>query len=189
MPTIARVKVVLGGSAVTGPGVSTFYTTGAGADLSDALQTFYNAIKGGLPTGLTILVQAEGESFDSATGAPAGTWSGGSSTGLTGGATGSYAQGVGGRIVWGTNGVTNNRRVRGSTYIVPLGGAYYSADGSIDDTFRLSAVQNAINAFRSEVGPAFVIWTRPSDEASGVVNSTTSGAMSDRVSWLRSRRS
>jgi len=189
MVAIDRVKVELSGSAVTGPGVSIFYTTGGGPVLANALQTLYNSLKNVMPVGLQINVQNGGETYESTTGAPLGVWSGGAVSGLLGAASGGYAQGVGARIVWSTGGVTNNRRVRGSTYIVPLSATYYSSDGTIDNTWRTGAGKTAVDAFRTTMGGDLVIWTRPKGGAGGGLNSTTAGNIDDRVSWLRSRRS
>jgi hypothetical protein len=182
-----RTLVHWSGSAVTGPGISTFYTLGAPATLVNGLQTLFGVLKGFYPTTCTTNVDTSGVDIDSNTGAIVGTWTGGSAFGNVGGGAGAFAKGVGARIVWDTAGFTHNRHVRGSTYIVPLLGSAFDGDGSISDTNR-GTMNTAINTFLATMGTSLVVWTRPRATTSGVEHSVTSGALSDSTTWLRSRR-
>jgi hypothetical protein len=188
MTDLAVCRVVWGGSPVVGGGVSTFYSVGTGAALSNALGTFYAAFKEITPLGTTMKVDSVGNVIDSNTGVITGAWSGGTGLGMNAATTGTYAAGVGARIKWQTAGITNGRHVAGSTYIVPILGAYYSADGTIADSLVSGTMQTAINNFLTTMGSSLVVWTRPRASTSGVEHSVTSGSLVDRVSWLRSRR-
>lgn len=187
MTDMHRVKVLLSGAAVTGPGVATFYTITDPAAFVNALQTLYNTLKNFMPLATHINVSNSGETIDSNTGAFVGVWSGGSTSGLDGTNAGNYAQGVGGRIVWNTDGITHNRHVRGSTFIVPMSALYYSSDGTLDDTGR-GNMQTAVNTFHTATAAGHVIWTRKRETTSGVEHSVTSATVSDKVTWLKSRR-
>lgn len=187
MVDIARVRVAWSGSAIVGGGVSTFYSTGTGSVLADAVETFWDATKSYRPAGASCTIPAEGDVLNSSTGELVGGWSGGPGTSIAGTGAGEYAKGVGARVVWNTNGFTNGRRVRGSTYLVPLVASMFAIDGTINDAVRTNIIGFA-EAFRTTMGGDFVIWTRPTAEHIGGVNSTTSASCPDTPSWLRTRR-
>lgn len=202
MGTVSRVRVIWGGAPVVGGGVSTFYTVGSPTTLAAAVNTWCGVLKGVLPATTSLRVDDGGETFDESTGAPVGTWSGGSFTPWLSATAGVYAQGVGMRVQWNTAGVTGRRRVKGSTYIVPLVGVYYSSDGTIDDTW-LGTLQTASNALRTAAGAGFGVWSRPTPlrdpvtgdvippppyKYGGIMHDITSVTIPDKVSWLRSRR-
>src|SRR6188508_3456659 len=120
MPVIARIPVVWNGLPGF-PGVSVFYSTSANAVTAvAALATFFNAIKGSFPTGLTWDLPASGDTLNDADGGLSGVWTGATpgTVTATGGVAG-YAAGVGARVEWTTGAVINRRRVRGSTFMVP----------------------------------------------------------------------
>lgn len=187
MVDISRVRVGWSGAGVVGPGVSTFYTTGTGAALVSAVADFYDDIKNLLPAVVNIDYPGGGEVLDSATGDFVGAWTGTSGLTTPGAGAGLFAQGVGARVIWDTNGTTNHRRVRGSTFLVPLVAAAYSADGTLADATRIF-IRDAAQVFRTTMGGAFVIWTRPKNHTGGGVNSTTGVRVPDGVTTLRSRR-
>ena len=130
---------------------------------------------------------AGGEVLDDVTGDVVGVWSAGSGVIAPGGGAGPFAMGVGTRIVWGTNGITNGRRVRGSTYLVPIGSSGYENDGTITGG-TLTAFQTAADNLRTALGGDFVIWRRPTASAVGGTSSVLSASVPDKVSWLRTRR-
>ena len=187
MTDMNRVRVALSGTAIAGPGVATFYGIGSAPTLVNALQALYNTLKGFMPITTHIVVPTEGEIVDSDTGATTGIWTGGVTAGLDGGDTGGFAKGVVARIVWGTAGITHNRHVKGSTFVVPLAGSAYDSDGTISNTNR-GSMQTAIDTFHTATTGVHVIWTRPSSTTSGVPHDVTSATMSDVVTTLRSRR-
>lgn len=190
MADLARVRVEWTGVAVTGPGVSTFYTSGDGSTLQAALITYFQAIKGEFPNlkGQWRL-PADGEIIDSATGDLTGNWTGATQTDVQwNSASALWVAGVGTRAVWNTGGFLRGRRVRGSTFLVPLSLNSYDSDGTISNP-QVASLAAAGNALIASV-PTLTVWSRPTESGAADGGSTpiTSCTVPDKVSWLRSRR-
>lgn len=176
------------GAGVTGPGVSTFYFDEAASGWTAALGVWANAIKLKIPSSVTLTTSSSGDLIQDTTGDIVGTWFDGTPgvIPMTGAAT--HAQGVGGRVVWDTNDRTNNRRVRGTTYLVPLCASVYDTDGTIT-TSDLGVLQSACGTLVASMGGAMRVWTRPRPGVAGKSAVVASAVVQDKVSWLRSRRS
>jgi len=202
MGTVSVVRVSWTGPAVVGGGVNTFYTVGDPVALATALGTLYGVIKNQTPAATFIRVESDGPTYDEADGTVTGAWSGGPTTIHSSSTAGVYAGGVGYRIEWSTAGVTGRRRVKGSTYIVPIVGIYYDSAGTLDDTM-VGTMQTALNTFRAAAGAGAGVWSKPTplrDPAtgavippppwkySGIMHDWTGARVVDKVSWLRSRR-
>lgn len=188
MPTLMRLRVPWSGSPVVGGGISTFYHLTAGTiGYADDVADFFTAIRNGVPAGITWQVPSSGDTILDSTGELNGTWSEPGTGGtVTSAGTVNFANGVGARVVWNTNGIFRGRRVKGATFIVPLVSGVYLSDGTLDNatvaTFQAAA--DALVAAR----PNLVIWSRPVDATPGESNAITSAVAVDKVSWLRSRR-
>lgn len=186
MADIMRIPVVwTGGTGL--PGVNMFFgETVVPSAVADIL-AFFDDIKSLMPSSVTVQVPSSGDLIDDVTGELSGTWSnseGGSVTGTSGV---SYAAGVGVAIQWNTNGVRNRRRIRGRTFVAPLTGDLFQADGTINSSaFTLLGV--AANLLAS--GGKLVIWSRPTSTTSGDGDSNLvlSATVPDRITALRSRR-
>jgi hypothetical protein len=187
MTTLSRLRVAWAGAPVTGPGVSTFYTAGDGAALSSALVAFYTAIKSSFPAQLHWEIAHSGETIDDNTGNLTGAWGSGAPTVVNGTGVNEHAQGVGTRVVWVTNGVTGSRRVRGSTYLVPLCNNQYDTTGDIISG-AVTAFTTAATAVVTALGEDLVILSRKTPAHSGASHGVVSAHCSTHVSWLRSRR-
>lgn len=188
MTTLARVRVVWGGTGVVGGGVSTFYSADSdGAPLAAQLLTYFNAIKGILPPSVNFVVDNGGATIDSDTGELNGSWSGGAGGGGTGTGAGAFAQGVGMRQVWVTTTIHRGRRVRGSTFLVPIGTSNYESDGTLTSGV-VTAVQAAAAALVTAAAGNMVIWSRPLGVSPGATAPVTAALTPDKVSWLVSRR-
>ncbi len=189
MTTLERYRVAWTGTTVIGGGVSTFYTgAGQAAVFQPALKTFFTALKTICPTGTTWTVPTAGETIDDNTGEVNGTWSAGSGGGIFATNSTEYAMGVGARIVWETAGMTGGRRVRGSTYIVPLGSNQWENNGTLSAAC-LTSLFAAANTLRSSI-PAeeMVVLTRLRSTTSGTSHGVLSAEVPDKVSWLRTRK-
>jgi hypothetical protein len=105
----------------------------------------------------------------------------------TGGAT--FANGVGARIKWRTNGIHGDRKVVGSTFIVPLIQNCFEGAGNLTPT-TVTLMQNSANALVTAAAGDLGIWSRPAagGGSDGEWNAITAGVAPDLVSWLRSRR-
>jgi len=187
MASIVRLRATWSGTPVTGGGVSVFHF-GAGSTSGPAtVRGYFETLKGLLPGGVTIVVPNTGDTIDEATGVINGTWvaSGGGTTTSTGG-TVAYAAGVGGRSVWITGGITRGRRVRGSTFVVPLIAGAYENDGSLSTT-AVSGFTTANTYMGADA--TFGVYTRPTSGGSdGAFHVCLAEITPDKVTWLRSRR-
>lgn len=173
---------------MVGSGLSTFYESPeSGVGGADDLEAFFVAVGDRIAQGVQIVIPSSGDLVESTTGDLVGTWSdpgtGGSvsSTGTSG-----FTNGVGARVVWNTGGLFGGRRVRGSTFLVPLGADAYEGAGNITSTM-LADLQAAADALVAATTP-FGVWSRPTATSPGEFNEWTSARVPDQVSWLRSRR-
>ena len=190
MTNIVRIRVPWSGTAIVGPGVSTFFygTSSGPGDITTALNTFFTAIRGQLPTGITFTIPSGGDVIDDATGNLTGAWTGGTGSTVTTNGTGSYAAGVGARIAWTTAAIHKKRRVRGTTYIVPLLTASFGTNGSLVASTS-TTLTNAAAALQATPNTFPLIWSRPTKgTADGVSSSITGSSVPTSVSWLRGRR-
>src|SRR5512138_397017 len=73
---------------------------------------------------------------------------------------GDFAGGVGGRIVWETDTIRGGRRVRGSTFVVPLRVGAYDGGGTLT-TAVITAMEAGITAFMTQVPTQGRVWSRP----------------------------
>lgn len=188
MASIFGLRVTWSGDGVVGPGVSTFYTRGLGSSLATGVVTYFNALKPLLPQSPSVVlsIPAGGEELDEETGAFLGVW--GSTTPTTVQGTGtspSFAHGVGIRCVWQTDGTTGRRRVRGTTFLVPVTAPILEL-GTIAENTRSQVVTAGENLITA--APGFCIWTRPKNGAGGKTSLVTGAECPDRVSWLKSRK-
>jgi hypothetical protein len=151
------------------------------------LNNFYTAFVNYCPLGVTWTVPGSGEVLDIGTGKPKGAWSqGGNGTKVSNGSA-NYAAGVGARVQWVTAGWNNGRRVKGSTYIVPLAFDEYDVDGTIKPAV-VTAAGTAATALITAAGGGLMVWSRGPGAGSGSISPVVTGNMPDKVSWLRSRR-
>lgn len=190
MATIARVRVEWVGAAVDGGGVSTFYSSNADPSVfNTAVRAFFNNIKGIFPNDLTFVFQGVGETIESTTGKLNGSWTMTAPASVTGADTGSWAKGVGTRVTWNTAGITRGRRVRGTTFLVPIASVCWDDNGSLSDTV-MSTLNTAVPALAAADSGSMRVYSKPSagGGTDGVAHAVTSGVAMDTVSWLRTRR-
>jgi hypothetical protein len=198
MPEVLRVKSqwtgFSGAPGYTNLHFSEFVSEGYTQAMADGATAktvaFWDAIKTVLPTVVTITVDPVVDIIQSDTGNLVGeftTTPGAAKVGLQ---AGSYAGPAGACIAWGTTGIRNGRRIRGRTFIVPLGTASYEANGTLLAA-NLTAIQNAANGLIANTGVTdFTVWSRPSSSTAtdGVAFPATTAVVRDKVAVLRSRR-
>lgn len=103
---------------------------------------------------------------------------------------GSFSAASGGVVSWGTNGVRNGRRIRGRTFIVPIGGTMYDSVGTLSDfalgTFRAASTAMLAPGITGVLG----VWARPSVKGAtdGTWTFATTAKVNDKVAILTSRR-
>lgn len=152
-----------------------------------------------IPTDYVLQVDGSIDLVDEATGQLSGEYVAATPPGpVTGGYSGVYASGSGYRVDWATAGIRNGRRVRGRTYIVPLGGTLFTGDGVVDPAV-VSATQTAattlIGALDAAAAPLGV-YSRPIkadpaagvEPAAGVLNDVIGSKVPSKGAFLRGRR-
>lgn len=176
------------GSPVTGPGVSTFYESpSSGVGGADELVNFFIAIAGVVPAGVQWNIPSSGDLIESTNGHLAGSWSDPGTGGTVGSSGGTgFVNGVGARVVWQTNGIYHNQRVRGSTFIVPMATNSFEGAGNLTAA-AIATLQGAADALVSAF-PTMGIFSNPRGGTDGEFNPVVSALVKDQVSWLRSRR-
>lgn len=190
MASIARIRVALTG--VNGlPGVSTFYSTSANlAAARSALGTFYGHMPTNWPTGMTYTVENSGDVIDSDTGLLTGAWNDAPTyTGTSTVPAAAYPAGVGARVRWNTTAVVAGRRLKGSTFIVPLQAGMYGNDGTLDLGY-LGSLQTWAQTLATSgfLGVYKRPYTGPGGAAPGFYTPMVSATVKDQVAVLRSRR-
>src|ERR1017187_388180 len=84
-----------------GPGVTTMYFVDTATACAE-LKTFWEAVKGLLPSDVRILVENAGDTVDSVTGALTGAWSADAETATVGDSSDKYSAPAGAVINWNT---------------------------------------------------------------------------------------
>lgn len=181
-----RIKVEWTGTGVEGPGLTVlhFLDSATANQIRGAVNAFFAVAMVLVPEGTTARVPNGGDVIDPANGELTGVWGGSGSTQHDGDSTGTWAGGVGLRCVWQTGAIRGGRRVRGSTFIVPLGTPSYDVDGTLTtgavDAMQTAASNLAVNSL--------AVWSRPRPGLPGAAVDVESAIVPDKVSWLRSRR-
>lgn len=194
MANLCKIPVVWQGQ--TGlPGVSIFFCDAAVSTAVAALVTFFNGIKSLFPTATSWTVPGAGDTIETDHGTLNGTWTmtGSGTVAGTGGAV-AFATGVGCRVRWGTTGITNGRRVRGSTFLTGLISTAYDATGKVSAA-SVTSLQTAANGILAD--GSFRVYSReyffdpdhPDIPARlGKASAYTTATVLNPVTSLRSRR-
>lgn len=194
MTDIMRIRVAWSGVPVIGPGVSTFYFVSGGTGIPAALVTLFTALKNYVPTGVSWVIPNDLDIINAESGELTGatTLTGGGTVLSSGGAV-DYKPGVGGRIVWSTAGFTRGRRVRGTTFLVPMT-SQEIPNGQVQTGTRANIV-TACNAFMATGGFVPAVYTKPKPAPGGIGPATpgkreliTGASVPPGMTWLRSRR-
>jgi hypothetical protein len=127
------------------------------------LHADFETIAVGLPTDLVITFPEEGDVIVDSTGLLAGAWAGGTEAEVNGADGAGYAAPVGALFTWTSDGLPYGYRVKGKTYMVPLGGGSYENDGTINDA-NLGVLRPAGTALVTAQDGNFKVWNRPREE-------------------------
>jgi hypothetical protein len=187
MPNLARVRTIWSGTGVVGPGVTTLYFDEAGSGFAANAAQIWTSLASMFPSTITWTTPNTGDLIDIATGQLTGTWLDGTTTTAVGTSVSQYAAGVGARIKWHTGGIRNGRRVVGSTFLVPLDGNKFDAQGTIGAA-HLAVMQTTATNVIGSAGNALCIYSKPSAGQPGQSSVVTVASIPDTVSWLRTRR-
>jgi hypothetical protein len=165
------------------PGVTTFYDefTGSVPPLA-AYTSFFGNFAAGLPNSVRIQVASEGLVLDTATGLANASYAGTAQTVVSGGDVSPYPAPTGAVVNWLTNAFVGGHRVRGRSFIVPLGGTQYQTDGSLRDVMR-TEIQTSATQLIAAANPTVV-----SRNGGWQAATIASSSVPDIAAVLRSRR-
>lgn len=189
MTTLNRVVVAWSSPAIVGTAVNVLHFSGAEGDVPpiSAIKAAYGQLSGILANNVTIQIPGSGEQINDTTGELTGVWTATGSGPILGTGTAYSAAGVGGCVTWNTGGIVNGRRLKGRTFLVPLGVQQYDSDGTLQ-----TGTTTALNAYATAMmasGP-LAVWHRPT--SAGAADGTSYGVLSfrvrDKVAFLSSRR-
>ena len=187
MALLCRIPVVWDGLPGL-PGLSVFYSTPTDVVTTVvALKAFFTSAASMFPTALTWQFPSDGDEIDDSDGELQAGWNGGAGGTVTGsGGAGTYAAGCGFRVTWGTNTIVDGRRLKGSTFMVPILSTAYDTSGTIQNA-SVATMLTAANTLVTN--GTTVIWHRPDKGAANGSSATVlSAAVPDKVATLRSRR-
>lgn len=180
-------KVIVSWTGFQGaPGYNVFYR-GPTNNTTSNLRTFYDAVKALLAVNVDILVSSTGDTVDDNTGVLNGSWSSAVNAVVASTGAGLYASPAGACVKWNTDAIIAGRRLRGKTFLVPLTGAAYEADGSLSSG-AFSTIQTAASALVTAEAANLGVWHRPVSGVGGAWHPVVSATLVDRVAILRSRR-
>lgn len=184
-----RLVLEWSGVGVTGRAVTVLHYDGTEqpAPPVAAVLAALNASKALFPENMKITVPGAGETIDDNTGSLLGVWSSAGGGTVTGTAAGATVLGVGACITWRTGTIVRGRRLRGRTFLVPLGAFVWEPNGTFSAS-ALTQIQTLANALQATGGLA--VWSRPTGELAGDGDSgaVLSNSVRDVPAVLTSRR-
>lgn len=193
MATLWRVTADWSGGKI-GTGYTNIYFTGGTSTpqlCADAVKAFFgSAYSSGaaLPAGVAINFRASVDAIEATDGTLNNSLAVTAPTVITGSDAGRYAALAGACVTWRTLDYLNGRRVRGRTFLVPVGGGALQADGTLDTTI-LGFMNTAASALIA-AAPELVVWHRPTGPAAtdGSPHVVVGGTAADKTAFLTSRR-
>ena len=193
MAQIWRVTATWTGGKI-GTGFTNFFfsVNASTAQLSaDAMRKFFSdsySIGAFLPTGITISFPSVVDTIEATNGQLTSNTPITKPADIVGSDGTRYAAVAGACATWRTGDFVAGHRVRGRTFLVPVGGGALQSDGTLDSTF-LGFVTGA-GATLVAAAPEFVIWRRPSSTAAanGSTHIVAACTVSDKTAYLTSRR-
>lgn len=141
-----------------------------------------------LPDSVQISIESEAIIFDSDSGEALGFAEVDQDVIAASGDDGGYSGATGAVVNWRTNDYRFGRRIRGRTFLVPLGGSSYQDDGTLTSSALERLRTFGTRMLGSSGGPTFGVWSRPVGGAGGVFATATTANVPDMAAVLRSRR-
>jgi len=193
MPSLWHVQATWSGGKIGTGYTNMYFSEGVSTAViaSDSVRTFLNSCYstgGRLPSGITINFRAAVDVIDASTGVLQNTIPVTQPATITGTDTTAYAAVAGACVTWRTDTIAGTRRVRGRTFLVPMGGLGLQTDGTIDNA-TVTGINTAAGILIS-AAPEFVVWHRPASVAAGGGSAApvVAGVCADKTAYLTSRR-
>lgn len=173
------------------PGYSQFYQESTGDPAAEAqaghddVAQFFGALASLIPDAVTVTVDPIVQRIDVASGEIASELTVATpSSPVAGTYVSNWSAQIGVLVEWITATHINGRRLRGRTYLVPLGNIG-DADGTLS-TGTLGTINGATGQVWNG-GEVFLVWHRPVAGAGGSVSPITGAVVRDKAAVLRSR--
>lgn len=186
-----------------GPGLTQFAVLGAAGGIwnpsgtqaaVNAVRTFWDALKSNLPDELKLDVSPVIDDYDTVTGDLVGSYVAGTAPlQVAGTSAGSYVGGAGAKVTWNTGQIRNGKRVKGSTYLVPISNGVFGATGTVGPT-AVTTINLAASNLLSQLaagGTSMAVWSRPGPPArprAGFATEVLTGTCNLKSAILRGRR-
>lgn len=176
------------------PGYSNFFFDGALSDeggvtaAAEAVRTFFQGVRDRLPNGVVVVIQATADIIDEASGQITSVVDFPAPADVTGDGGPNYSAASGAVVNWNTTDYVNGRRVRGRTFLVPLSGGAYDAQGDISTASLAILRQAAEGLVTATLDAPLCVWHRPSGGAGGSAHVVSNSSVPDLGAVLRSRR-
>lgn len=168
------------------PGYMTFRSSTAGTFRASVI-AFIDRYAAMVPNTVQLTVPNQGDIIDDATGELIDSWTEGVEYNTGGPGSSTMAAPSGACINWLTTEVVNGRRLRGRTFLVPLGVGSYQNDGTLLPAALADIQDAAVDLFTA---CDLVVWHRPTTPggSDGLSAEVVGVRVSDRAAVLRSRR-
>lgn len=177
-----------------GPSVSTFHTSAAGTEsaqgIANAIRAFFSSWASWLPNDVSVSFDSEVLFLGQSTGELTDSFPVTPPAGVTGAQSGVWPAGAGARLVWDTGTIREGRRVRGSTFMVPLTGSAFTNTGRVANgpiTLGGTSATTLIDALVLNTTP-LAVWSRPRPGIPGDTSLVVQGSTSPIVATLRGRK-
>lgn len=190
MATIVRVTARWEGFPGA-PGYSNFYgnpdpdPATAAQTMATRIRAFFSGMVGWLPADVDVLVLPVYAVLEDSTGAQTSEGTVASPPAVVNGVgSGGYSGNSGVAVNWLTTSFINGRRLKGRTFLVPLG-PVFEANGTVADSVLSEMTGLAATLVGSD--GLFVVWHRPISGAGGAAAEISTVTIRDRSAHLRSR--
>lgn len=154
------------------------------------VEAFFTAFKPYRPPAVATQVDSQVQELDENSGEIRAFWGGTTAAPAAGtSVSGSHSAVAGACINWSTANALNGRRVRGRTFMVPLGASGLDVNGTIDNT-ALTAMRTAATTLQNDgTNIRLVVWHRPGVLGiDGGAYDVISASINDKTAILTSRR-
>lgn len=178
-----------------GPSVTTLHFQGTldastAEHVANTTRAFFDSLKGTLPDDVTINFDSEVREIRESDGQLIGVETVAAPLPVTGTVTGTWPAGTGYRIVWQTPRIIDGRRVRGTTFIVPIGSGLFTTGGQLSNALISDVTPKAAAYLNNLVagGVTLAVYSRPTPSRLGTSSGVFSVAVPAIVATLRGRK-
>lgn len=158
MVTMSRVRVNWNGFPGA-PGINTFYFADPAIALPP-LHALYTSLAPRVPMDVALTIDSSGDTIDSLTGKVNGQWAAAAQPGIQGSSNMLYASPAGVLLKWGTSAITDGRRIRGKTFLVPMAPSNFDAGGNTSFDTQ-TVLTGYLGTFIGAMPANMLIWQRP----------------------------